>query len=124
MTPEQFIQSYEKALAAQEWELVAPLMHPDCTVTFSSGRIHEGKAAVEKAFRGNFAMIQDEHYEMSDVNWIVKSESFAVFTFIYEWSGTINERAASGNGRGTSSLVKEGGVWLLTSEHLGVKDAD
>jgi len=37
MAPEEFISSYEKGLASQQWEEVAALIHDDCTVTFSSG---------------------------------------------------------------------------------------
>ena len=119
MTPADFISRYEQALASQDWAKVAPLIHLNCSVTFSSGQIHRGKAAVEKAFRANFDLIKDEEYAMSDLHWIVKGETFAVCTFVYHWSGVINGKPASGSGRGTSSLVKEEGDWLLVAEHLG-----
>lgn len=122
MTPEEFVAMYEKALASQDWERVEPLIHPECTVTFSSGQRHEGKAAVEKAFRHNFQLIQDERYAMSKVHWIVKSDRFAVLTFHYDWSGTIHGSPAAGGGIGTSSLVAADGVWLLAAEHLGPRE--
>lgn len=120
MTPEDFITKYEKALAAQKWEEVEPLIHPNCTVTFSDGSLHPGKLAVEKAFRRNFALIEDEKYAISTVHWIVKTDDFAVFTFVYDWSGRMDGRQVAGSGRGTSSLINENGVWKLASEHLGV----
>lgn len=122
MTPEDFVAAYEKALASQEWENVSPLIHPDCTVTFSSGQVNVGKAAVEKAFRFNFDLIKEEKYAMSEVHWIVKTEEFAVFSFEYDWSGMIHGSPAAGGGRGTSSLVKVDGKWLLAAEHLGPRD--
>ncbi len=121
MIPEDFITQYEQALATQNWDAVDPLMHSNCTVTFSDGTVHKGKKAVEKAFRGNFAMIEDETYVISEVHWIVKTDGMAVFSFAYDWSGTMEGEKVAGSGRGTSSLVKENGVWLLTSEHLGPK---
>jgi uncharacterized protein (TIGR02246 family) len=124
MTPETFITRYEEALATQDWEAVDPLMHSNCSVTFSDGTLHRGKEAVEKAFRGNFAMISDETYRISQVHWIVRTDAFAVFTFAYDWSGTMSGQKVAGSGRGTSSLVKENGTWLLTSEHLGPKAGD
>ena len=46
MNPETFIEKYEAALATQDWQQVAPLVHPDVCVTFSSGSVHVGKTAV------------------------------------------------------------------------------
>lgn len=37
MNPEKFIEKYEAALATQDWQQVAPLLHPDACITFSSG---------------------------------------------------------------------------------------
>lgn len=119
MTPDEFITRYEQALASQEWEMVEPLIHANGSVTFSNGQIHRGKAAVEKAFRTNFDLIKEEEYAMSDLHWVLKNETFAVCTFVYHWSGVINRKPASGSGRGTSSLVKEGEAWQLVAEHLG-----
>ena len=121
MTSENFVAAYGKAIASQDWDNVTPLMHANCSVTFSDGSLHQGKKEVEVAFRRNFSLIQDEKYAISNVNWIVKTDGFAVFTFVYEWSGTIAGKPARGIGRGTSSLIKKNETWLLTSEHLGPK---
>jgi|GEM_PF-419266 len=124
MTPEDFITRYEKALAAQKWEEVEPLIHPNCTVTFSNGSLHPGKAAVEEAFSRNFVVIEGEKYAISKVHWIVKTDEFAVFTFVYDWSGRISGDPVAGTGRGTSSLVNENGAWKLASEHLGARSGE
>ena len=122
MKPEKFITSYEKALATQSWKEVDPLLLANCTVTFSNGSCHQGKEKVRDAFQNNFDLISDEEYSISDVHWVVKNENFAVFTYTYDWSGTINGEQASGSGRGTSSIVFHDGSWKLVSEHLGPKD--
>jgi len=117
-SPEQFIHQYEKALATQQWENVAPLIHEDCVATFSEGT-YKGKAEVEQAFRRTFALIQDETYAISNVHWVQKTETIAVLVYNFSWSGVINGQAASGSGRGTSVLTKQDGEWQLICEHLG-----
>lgn len=119
MKPENFVIRYANALAAQEWEEVDPLIHPDCTVTFSNGSCHQGKERVRDAFQKNFDLIEDEIYSISDLHWVIQGETFAVFTYSYFWSGTINGEKASGAGRGTSTIIRENGTWRLISEHLG-----
>ena len=90
MTPEDFVSQYESALAAQSWDKVAPLIHENCTVTFSNGSSHRGKEQVREAFQRNFDLIEDEKYSLSDLHWIVKDDNIAVFTYSYHWSGTIS----------------------------------
>ena len=119
MEPEEFIRDYECALAAQDWRQVEPLVHSDACVTFSNGTVHKGKPQVQKAFEANFSSIKDEQYSISNVQWVVKSRETAVYLFEFNWSGIINERPASGSGRGTSVLIKEADRWLLLVEHLG-----
>ena len=46
MTAEEFVNLYEEALATGRWTSVEPLIHEDASVTFSTGAIHKGKAAV------------------------------------------------------------------------------
>lgn len=119
MDPEEFIQNYERALATQDWGRVEPLVHPDACVTFSNGTVHKGKAEVQRAFEKNFSLIKDETYSITNVHWIMKSPDTAAYLFEFSWSGTINEKPASGAGRGTSVLIKETDRWQLLVEHLG-----
>ena len=46
MLPEDFITAYQNALAAQQWSEVEPLLHPSACVTFSTGAVHCGIAAI------------------------------------------------------------------------------
>jgi ketosteroid isomerase-like protein len=119
MIPEEFVARYQKALGTQRWQEVAPLIHPDCTVTFSSGACHQGKQKVQAAFQRNFDSIKGEEYAISDVHWVVKTDAFAVLTYSFNWSGIIQGEHASGTGRGTSTLIRMEEGWQLISEHLG-----
>lgn len=116
--PEAFIIQYERALATQEWENVAPYIHEDCVATFSEGT-YIGKPEVETAFRRTFALIQDEKYSIRNIHWAYRSETVATLVYNFSWSGVIDGQATSGSGRGTSVLVKQGDSWQLICEHLG-----
>jgi ketosteroid isomerase-like protein len=119
MELDEFVTAYETALATQNWAAVEPLIHKDACVTFSSGTVHRGKDAVRRAFEGNFAAIADETYRISNVHWVRKGRVFAAYLFDFNWSGLIDGKPASGGGRGTCVLVKEGTSWQLLIEHLG-----
>jgi ketosteroid isomerase-like protein len=121
MEPEEFIHTYEQALASQDWGQVEPLVHMDACVTFSNGTVHKGKAAVQKAFENNFTLIQDENYSIANVHWVMKAAETAIYLFEFSWSGIINGKSAQGAGRGTCVLIKEAGKWQLLIEHLGPK---
>ncbi len=118
MTPEDFIKEYEQALKSQDWLQVDPLFHEKVCVTFSSGTLHEGKPQVKIAFEKNFAAIKSEEYQMSNVRWIMKTESLATYLFDYNWKGIINGKRIMGNGIGTSVLLKENDRWVLLTENL------
>ena len=121
MHPEEFIHAYENALATQDWRQVEPLVHADACVTFSNGTVHKGKTKVRKAFEKNFSAIKDEKYSISNVHWVIKKPETAAYLFEFSWSGIIDEKPASGSGRGTCVLVNEASKWLLLIEHLGPK---
>lgn len=119
MKPQDFVRAYEQALASQDWRQVEPLLHPNVCVTFSNGKRHQGIANVEKAYRANFAAIQDEQYAVSEVHWVHPDAAFAVYLFQFRWSGRINGQVAAGGGLGTSVLEHSEGRWRLLTEHLG-----
>ena len=115
---EEFIEKYEAALAAQDWNQISPLIHDNCVATFSEGT-YKGKLQIESAFRKTFDLIKDEAYKLSSIHWAMKTESIAVFTYNFNWSGIINGESASGGGRGTSTIINNDGKWQLIAEHLG-----
>jgi ketosteroid isomerase-like protein len=124
LSAEKFIAKYESALAAQDWQQVEPLVHPDACVTFSSGAVHVGKTAVRHAFERNFSLIQDETYAIEKVHWVMRGVETAVYLFTFRWSGLINGKPASGAGTGSTVLVNGADGWQLLVEHLGPKAND
>jgi len=117
-SPQEFISAYEKALATQSWEQVAPLIHQDCVAIYSEGT-YTGKAEVESAFRRTFSLIKDEKYSISDIHWVRETVTTAILSYNFSWSGIIEGAQTFGSGRGSSVLVYQDGKWQLICEHLG-----
>ncbi len=121
MNPEEFIKSYETALGTQDWKIVEPLISEEVSVTFSNETNHIGKENVQKAFEQNFEIIKNEKYAIENIKWVVRDKKYAVYTFEFNWTGIIDGKRVSGNGLGTSVLIKEDAKWKLLTEHLGRK---
>ncbi|TPN82902.1 YybH family protein [Aquimarina algicola] len=121
MNPEEFIKSYERALGTQDWKIIEPLIFENVSVTFSNGEVHIGKENVQKAFEKNFSIIKNEKYTIENIKWLVKDKKYAVYLFEFNWTGIIDGESRSGNGIGTSVLIKESARWKLLTEHLGRK---
>jgi len=119
--PEEFIKTYEAALATQNWMHIAPLISSNAAVTFSNGTVHKGVPKIRSAFERNFEIIKNEKYTISNVRWLKKEKTYAVYLFDFSWVGIINHKKVAGNGIGTSVIIKEQGSWKLLSEHLGKK---
>lgn len=118
MTPSEFMTQYENALGTQSWAVVEPLMDDAVSVTFSTGTFR-GKEAVQKIFEHNFSVLESENYEISDLHWVHEDPTHAVCQYLFNWTGLIQGKPASGGGRGTSVLINRDGHWALLTEHLG-----
>ena len=118
MNLDAFPAAYEAALRSQRWDLVAPLMHDEACVTFSTGAVHRGKAAVQRAFEANFAAIENEDYRVSELVWRDRNEDRASYTFRFAWTGRIAGQPASGAGTGSITLVLTPTGWQLLAETL------
>ncbi|KCV83279.1 hypothetical protein ATO10_00920 [Actibacterium atlanticum] len=121
MSARDFINAYETALGTQNWASVAPLISEQAIVIFSNGALHAGKDAVRTAYERNFQAIQNETYQISNVRWLSETADSASYVFEFHWSGFIEGQPASGSGRGTTVLAREGNHWRLVGEHLGPK---
>lgn len=119
MHPTHFITAYAAALASQSWQQVAPLIDDDAVVTFSTGSVHRGIAAIQQAYQRNFALIQNEEYKMSDIHWLHQGDDIAVYTFNFSWQGIINGKRVSGSGHGTAVIKRYKDTWKLLAEQLG-----
>jgi hypothetical protein len=81
MTPEEFMQLYERKTARRHFEDVDPLIADDAVFWFNDGSF-SGKYAIKKAFNQTWALeIQDEKYWLDNIIWLAKGEEFAVCTF-------------------------------------------
>lgn len=118
MNLDAFPAAYEAALRSQRWALVAPLIHDEACVTFSTGAVHRGKAAVQRAFEANFAAIENEDYRISELVWRERSADRASYTFRFAWTGRIAGQPASGAGKGSITLVLTPTGWQLLAETL------
>lgn len=112
------LKEYERRLGYHSWDAVADLIHEDAVFIFSEGTFR-GKEEIAQAFKQTFATIQDEHYTVRNVDWLVVSETIAVCIYEFRWSGTIDGQPASGGGRGTSVLCRTTDGWEIIHEHLG-----
>lgn len=119
MTQDEFIIAYESGLATQDWKNLDALISDNIAVTFSDGSVYTGRSKVKAAFEKNFNSIKSEKYSIENVNWLKKEESYAVYIFEYHWSGLVKGNSVSGQGVGTSVIIKENGDWKLLTEHLG-----
>ncbi|WOO41386.1 glyoxalase superfamily protein [Rubellicoccus peritrichatus] len=119
-SPEALLREYESQLTLQDWKAVECMIHDQAVFIFTE-RTYRGKKAIAQAFQKTFSLIQDETYSIENLNWLAKTDSMACCEYIYKWTGLIDGQKASGEGRGSSVLVREDDKWLIIEEHLGPK---
>jgi ketosteroid isomerase-like protein len=118
MTPDEFLREYESSGRSGGVENMLRLIGDKAVYWFSDGTSHVGKAAVERAIRRNFELIEDETYRISDVVWVAQSSDVAACVYRFDWSGIVRGAPASGSGRGTAVLARRGDSWVVVHEHL------
>ncbi len=118
MNHETLLAEYKKALATQNWDVVAPLIHEKACFIFTEGT-YFGKSAIETAVRATFNLIKNENYSITNSAWVHVSDTCAICTYDFEWSGLISGKEASGRGRGTTAVIFDHGRWQIILEHLG-----
>ena len=113
----QFMDEYAVRTNTHQFNAVAELIAEDATYWFSDGSFH-GLAAIRHAFEETWAFIQNEIYQVRNVEWLVTDEHVAVCIYSFHWQGLVNGQLAQGSGRGTSVLRKTGTQWQVIHEHL------
>ena len=111
------LKAYSELINKHDFSLLLPLLSGDCKFWFSSGT-YVGLNETQKAFDKTWALIKEEDYTLSDIEWIAESDAAAVCTYTYHWKGYIDGNLREGNGRGTSCFRKEGSDWKIVHEHL------
>jgi ketosteroid isomerase-like protein len=118
MSPSDFMRRYEAATDRHDLDATLSMIAADAIYLFSDESAHVGKAAVAQVLAANFNAIRNESYRIHDLVWLVESDTAAACVYEFAWSGEIDGKPASGNGRGTSVLRRDGEGWLVAHEHL------
>ena len=119
MTPEEFMELYEKRSASHRFDEVDSLIADDAVFWFNDGSF-SGKDSIRKAFSQTWSLnIQDEKYWLDNFRWWLKTEEFAVCTYSYHWTGVVDGKFKKlGEGRGTCVLKRSDSGWKIAHEHL------
>ena len=118
MSPEEFMQVYERRTNAHDMNALMDLIADDAIYLFSNRTSHIGKAAIRNAIQANFDAIDDENYRLQHLKWLANLENVAACVYEFEWSGRVNGKPASGGGRGTTVIRRVDGRWKVAHEHL------
>lgn len=116
---QEFLKQYEKATNSHDFSKLDAQIADDAIYWFSNGS-HEGKAAIRKAIEKTWNKIQDESYSITDVEWLVTSDDYAICIYRFHWRGKVGGVAKEGHGRGTNVMVKNDGGWQMKHEHLSL----
>ena len=115
----QFMARFEAALATEDFEKVAPLIHPQAVFRFSEGD-HSGMADIRAAVERTWAFeVDDERYYLTDKRVLHSGKGAATVLFTWNWSGDSAEHGPFKiTGRGTVQLVRHEGTIKILLEHL------
>jgi len=112
-----FMAEYEQAANSHEIQRVLPLIADDATYWFTDGS-YRGREEIVGALERTFATIQDEVYEIRELEWVSATDEFSACRYRFSWRGMVGGQPSSGRGRGTNVLVKRDGAWQVQHEHL------
>jgi ADP-ribose pyrophosphatase YjhB (NUDIX family) len=112
-----FMADYERAANSHDVKQVLPLIADDSAYWFTDGS-YRGREKIAGALERTFAAIQDEVYEIRELEWIAATDEVAACRYRFFWQGVVDDQPRSGLGRGTNVLIKRGGVWQVQHEHL------
>ena len=112
-----FMAEYERAANGHDLERILPLIADDATYWFTDGS-YRGREEIAGALERTFAAIQDEVYEISELEWVALTEELAACRYRFSWRGMVDGRPTSGRGRGTNIVIKRDGAWQVMHEHL------
>ena len=113
-----FMQSFEETQASQQFERVAPLVHPDALFRFNDGD-YRGMDQIRGAFEATWAHdVKDERYYLTDIQVESTEANSATATFTFHWSGEGPEGPFHVVGRGTNVIVRHEGTLKVLVEHL------
>jgi ADP-ribose pyrophosphatase YjhB (NUDIX family) len=112
-----FMAEYERAANSHDVRQVLPLIADDATYWFTDGS-YRGREEIAGAFERTFATIDDEVYEIRELEWFALTDELAACRYRFSWRGIVDGQPSSGRGRGTNVVVKRDGAWQVKHEHL------
>lgn len=113
-----FMEEYEHAQSKEDFDSVAPLIHPEALFRFNDGD-YRGLSEIRRAFEATWALdVHDEAYRVIDVEVERIDTASAVVTFAWVWSGRGTEGPFEIRGRGTTVIVEQEGALRILIEHL------
>ncbi len=113
-----FLGRFETAQNSEDFDRVAPLLHPDALFRFNDGD-YRGLKAARGAFESTWEHeVEDEKYYLSDIEVLHTDSGSATAAFRFNWSGVTANGPFEVVGRGTSVIVRHEGELKLLLEHL------
>jgi len=123
MSAREVLAAYADRINRHDFDLLTDLIAVDATFWFSDGT-HSGIDAIRTAFERTWRMMgETEHYWLDRHEWIVESDNACACTYRFNWQVMIDDKPASGSGRGTTVLKRVDHRWWIVHEHLS-RDPD
>jgi ketosteroid isomerase-like protein len=122
MSAREVLEAYEDRINRHDFDLLIEFIAPDASFWFSDGT-HVGIAAIREAFERTWLTLADETYWLDQREWI-EGDTAAACTYRFNWTATLDGKPASGSGRGTTVLKREGDRWWIVHEHLSTPRSD
>src|SRR6266404_1490692 len=116
MSPEEFMKEYELSNQAHDLARVRSLIAADALFWFSNGTAHPGIERIADAIQQNFATIEDDHYEIGPVRWLVRADTcrFAAIRFDGPAKSAGSPRKARAAERRCSKNATADGSWFTS----------
>ncbi len=114
---ETVLRAYEERINRHDFDLLVDLIAPDAVFWFSDGS-HKGHAAIRAAFEKTWAVLANDTYWLTELNWIATGGDAAACIYRFNWKTIIDGEPRSGSGRGTTVLVRRAAGWQIVHEHL------
>jgi hypothetical protein len=112
-----FLREHHRRTHGHDPETIASLTSPDATYWFTDGS-HRGRDAIVSAIADPRQTVEDETYEIRDIEVVAQTESLAVLRYTVHWTGRVDGHPAAGRGRGSNIVARRGSGWQILHEHL------
>ena len=117
--PEPAFELYRSLINSHDFSLLEEHVVDGSITCVFGQQVHRGLAAVRTEFERAWLELPDEHYEMSDAEWLIVGSETAVALFDYRFAGNDRQgKRVVGKGRGTNVYRLTPHGWRLAHEHL------